>query len=53
MFNSENTSADYVEDYPYHVTEEVVLKNVTTASGKPVGLGPNTWMFRDVKVMRE
>jgi len=52
MFNSKNTSADYVEDYPYHVTEEVVLKNVTTASGKPVNLSPNAWMFRNVKVER-
>ena len=53
MFNSKNTSAGYVEKFPYHVTEEVVLKNVTTASGKPVNLSPNAWMFRNVKVVRE
>ena len=52
MFNAQNKSPDYVEDYPYHITEEVVLKNVTTASGKPVILSPNTWMFRNVKVKR-
>ena len=52
MFNSKNTSADYVAKYPYRVTEEVVLKNVTTASGKPVNLSPNAWMFRNVKVER-
>ena len=51
-FNSKNTSAGYVEKYPYHVTEEVVLKNVTTASGKPVNLSPNPYMFRNVKVKR-
>ena len=50
MFNPKNTSADYVEKHPYHVTEEVVLKNVTTASGKPVNLSPNKYMFRNVKV---
>jgi hypothetical protein len=52
MFNAQNKGPDYVEDYPYHVTEEVVLKNVTTASGKPVNLSPNAWMFRNVKVER-
>jgi hypothetical protein len=53
MFNSENTSADYVEKFPYHVTEEVVLKNVKTASGKELVLSPNKHMFRNVRVVRE
>ena len=53
MFNSENTSADYVEKFPYHVTEEVVLRNVKTASGKEPILSPNKHMFRNVKVVRE
>ena len=53
MFNSKNTSADYVEKFPYHVTEEVVLKNVKTASGKELVLSPNKHMFRNVKVVRE
>ena len=53
MFNSKNTSADYVEKFPYHVTEEVVLKNVKTASGKKLVLSPNKHMFRNVKVVRE
>ena len=53
MFNSKNTSADYVEMFPYHVTEEVVLKNVKTASGKELVLSPNKHMFRNVKVVRE
>ncbi|MBR0066587.1 MAG: hypothetical protein IJQ00_03240, partial [Kiritimatiellae bacterium] len=52
MFNTQNKGPDYVEDYPYHVTEEVVLKNVTTASGKPVNLIPNPYLFRIVKVVR-
>ena len=53
MFNSKNTNADYVEKFPYHVTEEVVLKNVKTASGKELILSPNKHMFRNVKVVRE
>ena len=52
QFNGKNVGPDYVEKYPYRVTEEVVLKNVTTASGKPVRLSPNKWMFRNVKVVR-
>ena len=50
MFNPKNTSSDYVEKHPYHVTEEVELRNVTTKSGRPVRLSPNEWMFRNVKV---
>ncbi len=52
-FNKANTSSAYVEKYPYQITKEVVLKNVTTASGKPVRLSPNAFMFRDVKVTRD
>ncbi len=52
-FNPKNTSADYVEDYPYHLTDEVVLKNVTTTSGLPVRLSPNKWMFRNVKMRQD
>lgn len=52
-FNAKYTSADYVEKYPYHPTEEVVLKNVVTASGKPFQLNPKAYLFRNVKVTRE
>ena len=52
-FNRKNTSAEYVEKYPYIKTEEVILRNVTTASGKEVGLSPNPYMFKDVKIVRE
>ena len=53
QFSTKNVSPGYVERFPYHVTEEVVLRNVTTASGKPVALSPNKHMFRNVKVVRE
>lgn len=52
-FNRHNRGPGYVETYPYRVTEEVVLRNVTTASGKPLRVSPNRWMFRDVTVVRE
>ena len=53
QFSRKNVAPGYVEKHPYHVTEEVVLRNVTTASGKPVALSPNMHMFRNVKVVRE
>ena len=53
MFNKERTSDAYTEPFPYRVTEEVVLRRVSTASGKPVGIGPNAYMFRDVKISHE
>ncbi len=49
-FNSKMTDDSYVEKFPYIKTREVILKNVTTASGKPVRLSDNPFMFRDVKV---
>lgn len=48
-FNAKYRSADYKESFPYQITEEVVLKNVTTTSGKPIALSPNKYMFRNVK----
>ena len=45
--------ASYKEKYPYMKTKEVILKNVTTASGKELRISSNTFMFKDVKVTRE
>lgn len=52
-FNSQQTGASYEEKYPYVKTEAVLLRNVTTASGKPLRLSNNPFMFKDVKVERE
>lgn len=49
-FNSRYKDPAYKEKYPYTKTREVVLRNVTTASGKPLRLSDNPVMFRDVKV---
>ena len=50
VFNARNKGPEYVEKFPYKVTEEVVLRNVTTATGKSVLLSPNKYMFRNVKL---
>lgn len=34
-FNPRRTDDSYVEEFPYVITREVLLKDVTTASGKP------------------
>ena len=53
MFNANKAKPGYKGKYPYYVTEEVVLRNVTTASGKELAVSPNPLMFRDVKITRE
>jgi len=52
-FNAAFKDDAYVEKFPYVKTREVILKNVTTASGLPLRLSDNPFMFKDVKVVRE
>jgi hypothetical protein len=52
-FNPKMTDDSYVEKFPYVKTREVILKNVTTTSGKTLRISDNTYMFRDVKVISE
>jgi hypothetical protein len=49
-FNPRMTDDSYVEKFPYVRTREVILRNVTTASGKALRLSDNPFMFKDVKV---
>ena len=49
-FNSNMTDDSYLEKYPYVRTREVILRNVTTASGKPLRISNNPFMFKDVKI---
>ncbi len=49
-FNRQMTDDSYVEKFPYVRTKEVILKNVTTSSGKSVRISDNPYMFKDVKV---
>ncbi len=49
-FNPQMTNDSYVEKFPYVKTREVILRNVTTASGKALRISNNLFMFKDVKV---
>lgn len=52
-FNPQMTGDTYVEQFPYVRTREVILRNVITASGKPLRVSDNPFMFRDVKVSKD
>jgi hypothetical protein len=52
-FNPRMTDDSYVEKFPYVRTREVILRNVTTASGKALRLSNNPFMFKDVKVSND
>ena len=52
-FNPDMKDESYQEKFPYIITKEVVLKNVTTASGKPLRISNNPFMFRNVKVVTQ
>ncbi|MDP4995705.1 MAG: hypothetical protein NWQ16_05740 [Akkermansiaceae bacterium] len=49
-FNPKYTHAGYEEKFPYVKTREVLLKGVTTASGKPLRTSKNLFMFEEVVV---
>jgi hypothetical protein len=49
-FNPQMTDNSYQEKFPYIITKEVLLRNVTTASGKTLRVSDNMFMFREVKV---
>jgi hypothetical protein len=49
-FNPQMTNDSCQEKFPYVRTNEVSLKNVTIASGKPLRISDNPFMFKDVKV---
>lgn len=49
-FNPEMADDSYQEKFPYVKTKEVLLKNVTTSSGKELRVSDNEVMFKGVKV---
>lgn len=51
-FNPGFTEGSPEPEFPQVVTREVVLRDVTTASGKDLRLSDNTYLFRDVEVTR-
>ena len=44
------TDDSYQEKYPFVRTREVILRNVTIASGQKLRLCDNSFLFKDVKV---
>lgn len=49
-FNPQMTDISYQEKFPYVITKEVILRNITTISGKALRISDNPFMFRGVKV---
>lgn len=49
-FNPQMTDDSYQEKYPFVRTREVILRNVTIASGQKLRLCDNSFLFKDVKV---
>jgi hypothetical protein len=49
-FNSNMTNDSYLEQFPYVRTREVILRNVTTSSGKTLRISDNPFMFKNVNV---
>ncbi len=52
-FNPKMTDDSYQEKFPYVKTREVILRNVTTSSGKDLRISDNPFMFKDVKVIAD
>ncbi|SHM32627.1 hypothetical protein SAMN04488057_10183 [Cyclobacterium lianum] len=52
-FNPKMTDDSYVEQYPHLRPEVVVLKNVTTESGRDLRLSDNPYPFRNVEIRKE
>jgi hypothetical protein len=52
-FNPDMTDDSYQEQFPYVKTREVILRNVSTSSGKSLEISKNQHMFKDVRVIIE
>jgi len=52
-FNPQMTNDSYEEKFPYVITREVTLRNITTTSGKTLRISENPFMFRNVIVKHD
>jgi len=52
-FNSDRTDDSYEEKFPYIITKEVILRNVTTSSGKELRVSENKVMFKGALIERK
>ena len=51
--NRTNEEAESAAAYPYRPTQTIKIRRLTTATGKGWFLTPNTFMFRNTKVIEE
>lgn len=49
-FNPDYTDEKYTQAFPYIITQQVTLKNVTTTSNQPLRVSDNPVMFKEVNV---
>ena len=47
-FNPDRKDNTYQEKFPYITNSKIILKNITTASGKPLRVSDNLFMFKNV-----
>jgi len=52
-FNPDMKDTSYHETFPFIRTREIILRNVTTSSGKKLRLSDNPYQFKDVKVVND
>lgn len=50
-FNKKMTDETYVEKFPYIKTKEVILKNISSVSGKQIRPSENEFMFENVVII--
>jgi len=50
VFNNAYRNEEFVEKYPYVITKEVEIRNLTVKSGKPYLVSNNPFMFRNVRI---
>ncbi|MGL4594425.1 MAG: hypothetical protein ACRCUY_06815 [Thermoguttaceae bacterium] len=49
-FNNDYKDETYVEKYPYTITKEIAIRNLTIKSGKPYLISNNPFLFRNTKI---
>ncbi len=49
-FNPQRMNDSHREKFPYVLTKEVILRNITTSSGKALRISDNPFMFREVRL---
>ncbi len=52
-FNPQMVNDSYQVKFPYVITKEVILRNVSTVSGKNLRVSDNTYMFKNVNVVKD